>query len=54
MYSGRFKSMYDFRYNKIMNYFNRENIDLMFTDTDSLCYHIRKQDPYEYIKQNND
>jgi hypothetical protein len=31
---------------------DRENIDLLFTDTDSLCYNIRKQDIYEIIKEN--
>jgi hypothetical protein len=30
----------------------RENIDLLFTDTDSLCYHIRKEDIFEVIKIN--
>jgi hypothetical protein len=25
---------------------------LLFTDTDSLCYHIKKQDPYEIIANN--
>jgi hypothetical protein len=30
----------------------RENIDLLFTDTDSLCYHIRKEDIFEIMKNN--
>ena len=46
--------MYDFHYNKMLKHFNRDNIDLLFTDTDSLCYHIRKQNPFEYMKQNKD
>jgi hypothetical protein len=44
--------MYDFHYNFLSKKFKRENIDLLFTDTDSLCYHIRNQDPYEIIKKN--
>jgi hypothetical protein len=44
--------MYDFHYNFMLKKFKRKNIDLLFTDTDSLCYHIRNQDPYEIIKQN--
>ncbi len=44
--------MYDFHYNFMLNKFKRENIDLLFTDTDSLCYHIKRQDPYELIKNN--
>jgi hypothetical protein len=46
--------MYDFHYNKIMKHFKRENIDLLFTDTDSLCYHIRNQDPFMFMKENKD
>ena len=26
----------------------------MFTDTDSLCYHIKNQDPYEVMKNNKE
>jgi hypothetical protein len=44
--------MYNFHYNFMLEKFKRENIDLLFTDTDSLCYHIRNQDPYEIIKKN--
>ncbi len=44
--------MYDFHYNFMMKKFKRENIDLMFTDTDSLCYHIRNQDPYKIMEKN--
>jgi hypothetical protein len=46
--------MYDFHYNFMLTQFKRENIDLMFTDTDSLCYHVRKEDIYEVIKNNKD
>ena len=44
--------MYDFHYNTMLKNFDRENIDLLFTDTDSLCYHIKKQDPFEFMKNN--
>jgi len=27
---------------------------LLFTDTDSLCYHIRNEDPFLYIQNNKD
>jgi hypothetical protein len=46
--------MYDFHYNKMLKHFNRNDIDLLFTDTDSLCYHIRHTNPYEIIKANKD
>jgi hypothetical protein len=45
-------TMYNFHYNFMLNKVDRENIDLLFTDTDSLCYHIRKQDIFEIIKKN--
>jgi hypothetical protein len=41
--------MYDFHYNTMLKIFDRENIDLLFTDTDSLCYHIKNQDPDVYL-----
>lgn len=44
--------MYDFHYNFMLKQFKRKNIDLLFTDTDSLCYHIVNQDPYEVINKN--
>jgi len=44
--------MYNFHYNFMMKEFKRENIDLLFTDTDSLCYHIKNQNPYEIISKN--
>jgi hypothetical protein len=46
--------MYDFHYNFMLENFKRENIDLLFTDTDSLCYHIKNQDPYEVMKNNKE
>ena len=44
--------MVDFHYNFMLKKIKRENIDLLFTDTDSLCYHIKKENPYEIIKDN--
>jgi hypothetical protein len=32
----------------------RENIDLLFTDTDSLCYHVRNHDIFKIMKDNKD
>ena len=44
--------MYDFHYNFMLKKIKRKNIDLLFTDTDSLCYHIKNEDPFEIIKNN--
>lgn len=44
--------MYNFHYNFMLKNVERENIDLLFTDTDSLCYNIRKQDIYEIMNNN--
>jgi hypothetical protein len=38
--------------NESVSGIKRENIDLLFTDTDSLCYHIRKHDIFQIIKEN--
>ena len=46
--------MYNFHYNFILKKVKRENVDLLFTDTDSLCYHIRKEDIFQIIKDNKD
>ena len=34
--------MNDFHYNKMLPYFTKDNLDLLFTDTDSIYYHIWK------------
>jgi len=46
--------MYDFHYNFILQKFKRKNVDLFFTDTESLCYHIKNEDPFIIIKINKD
>ena len=46
--------MYDFHYNFMLKKFERKDIDLLFTDTDSLCYHIKNKDPFEVMKENKD
>jgi hypothetical protein len=47
-------TMYNFHYNFMMKKIERENVDLLFTDTDSLCYNVRKQDIFEIIKKNSE
>jgi hypothetical protein len=42
--------MYDFHYNVMKKYY-KDNIKLLFTDTDSLCYHIHTKDVYEDINK---
>ena len=46
--------MYDFHYNFMLKKFEKKNIDLLFTDTDSLCYHIKRQNPFELMKENKE
>ena len=41
--------MNDFHYNKMLPYFTKDNLDLLFTDTDSLCYHIKNKHPFEFM-----
>ena len=48
------KTMYNFHYNFMLKQIKRENIDLLFTDTDSLCYHIKKQDIFKIIGENKE
>ena len=44
--------MNDFHYNKFLPKFNRKNIDVMYTDTDSIIYHIRNEDPFQILAGN--
>jgi hypothetical protein len=46
--------MQDFHYNFMHKKFKPENVELLFTDTDSLCYHIKNEDPYKVIAENKD
>ena len=46
--------MYNFHYNFMLKKIKRENIDLLFTDTDSLCYTIRNQDIFQIMKENKE
>ena len=39
--------MYDFHYNYMLKKYDRKNIKLMLTDTDSLFYEIKTDDVYE-------
>ena len=45
--------MFDFHYNFIKTKIQHENLKLLFTDTDSLCYEIKNQNIYDIIKQNS-
>ena len=46
--------MNDFHYNFMMKKIKPENLDLLFTDTDSPAYEIRNQDIYKIMKDNKD
>jgi hypothetical protein len=46
--------MYDFHYNFMLKHVKKENLNLLFTDTDSLCYEIKHTDIYEVMKNNID
>lgn len=46
--------MYDFHYNFMLKNIKKENLNLLFTDTDSLCYEIKNTDIYEIMKNNLD
>jgi len=43
--------MYDFHYNKMVNYYGRENIGIAYTDTDALLYWIKTEDMYRDLKE---
>ena len=43
--------MYDFHYNHMMEKYGPERAKLLFTDTDSLTYHITAEDLYQDMKE---
>ena len=43
--------MYDFHYNTIMKEYKPEDVKLLFTDTDSLCYYIKTTDIYKDMEK---
>jgi hypothetical protein len=46
--------MSNFHYNFMLKKIERHNVDLLFTDTDSLCYHVRNHDIFKIMKDNKD
>jgi len=46
--------MYDFHYNFMLKKIPLDKINLLFTDTDSLAYHIRTHDIFEIMNENKD
>ena len=46
--------MYDFHYDYILKKYDRKNIKLMMTDTDSLFYEIKTDDVYEDLFQDKE
>lgn len=42
--------LYDFHYNKMVNYYGREKIGISYMDTDSFLYWIKTEDMYEDLK----
>ena len=44
--------MYTFHYEHMLPKYGYENIKLLFTDTDSLTYHIKTNDLYDDFKNN--
>jgi hypothetical protein len=44
--------MYDFHYNEIVERYPNKGAQLLFTDTDSLCYAIRTDDVYDDMSKN--
>jgi hypothetical protein len=43
--------MAKFHYNFLLEHVDRKNINLLFTDTDSFCYHIKETDIFEIMKK---
>jgi hypothetical protein len=50
----RKRRMQEFHYGYMLPKYGAEKIDLMFTDTDSLCYHVRTEDLYKDQQENSD
>ena len=46
--------MTGFHYNFMLDKIDKKDINLLFTDTDSLCYHIKNIDIFNIIKNNKD
>ena len=46
--------MYNFHYNMIRKRYDAEMAKLLFTDTDSLCYHIKTEDVYRDMLEDMD
>ena len=46
--------MYEFHYNYMMKKYKRDKVKLLFTDTDSLMYHIKTEDIFEDLFQDRD
>jgi len=46
--------MFDMHYNVIMKRYGEKRARLLFTDTDSLCYHIKTPNLYEDMRQDLD
>ena len=38
----------------MLKHIKRDNLKLLFTDTDSLCYHIQEQDIFKIIGENKE
>ena len=45
--------MANFHYNFMLKKIEKDNLNLMMTDTDSLLYHIENTDIYELMKENS-
>ena len=46
-------TMANFHYNFMLKKIEKDNLNLMMTDTDSLLYHIKNTDIYELMKENS-
>ena len=47
-------TMYKFHYGFMLKHIKRYNLKLLFTDTDSLCYHVLEQDIFKIIGENKE